>query len=118
MDRKLVGAMLLLLASTGCRMCSSCCDNLPPVLDGPYPNSGGRVGSAFGGTLVAQPLSQSEIFAPTPEESAPKESAPEESTVEEEPPEDLTAAIENQNPFARPLAAENSPVSHFADTDD
>jgi len=117
MDRKLVGAMLLLLASTGCRMCSSYCDNLPPVLDGPYPNTGGRVGSAFGGNLVAQPLSQREITSPTPEEPASEESAPEESTVEE-PSEDLTAAIEEQDLFARPLEQEGSPVSHFADTDD
>ncbi|NOY42937.1 MAG: hypothetical protein GXP26_14020 [Planctomycetes bacterium] len=52
MDRKLVGAILLVLASGGCRACTSSCDHLPPVLDGPYPTSGVRAGSAFGGTIV------------------------------------------------------------------
>ena len=116
MDRKLVGALLLLLASTGCRMCSSCSDNLPPVLDGPYPYTGGRVGLAFGGTIVAQPLSQREVISPPTEAEAGE--PPVEKPPVEEPPEDLTAAIEKQDLFARPLEQENSPASHLADSDD
>ena len=75
MDRKLVGAMLL-LARSGCRMCSSCCDNLPPVLDGPHPYTGGRAGSAFGGVEDAggvvnvEPLYQGEITDPPAEEES------------------------------------------------
>ncbi len=52
MDRKLVGAILLVFASGGCRMCQSCGDHLPPVLDGPYPATGARAGSVFGGVIV------------------------------------------------------------------
>ncbi len=47
MDRKLIGAMLLLFASCGCCACDSSCDYLPPVIDGPYSSSsqGMRTGS-------------------------------------------------------------------------
>jgi len=93
MDRKLVGAMLLLLASGGCRMCSSCCDDLPPVLDGPYSNTGGRAGSAFGGVADAVPLIQAEPMTPTSEEEV------------------TSAALEKQVLFAQP-------VLQLVDTDD
>lgn len=41
-----MGVLLLTLASGGCRACSDSCDYLPPVLDGPYPHTGVRAGSA------------------------------------------------------------------------
>ena len=46
MNKKLVGTLLLLLASGGCCSCDSSCDYLPPVLDGPYSPGGARTGSA------------------------------------------------------------------------
>ena len=46
MDRKIVGALLLISASCGCRACDCSCDYLPPVLDGPYSSQGMRSGSA------------------------------------------------------------------------
>ncbi len=55
LDRKLVGTMLLLFASCGCRTCTSCCDDLPPVLDGPYSHVKGRAGSAFTGVSYELP---------------------------------------------------------------
>jgi len=56
MDRKLVGTLLLLLASGGCRACSSSCDYLPPVMDGPYAATGERAGSAFAGGAGKEPI--------------------------------------------------------------
>jgi len=110
MDRKLVGAMVLLLfASTGCRMCSSCCDDLPPVLDGPYSNTGGRAGSAFDGVADAVPLIQAEPITPTSEEpTTPTSEEPFTPTSEEKAPEE---ALEKQVLFAQP-------VVQLADTDD
>ncbi len=46
MNRKLVGAMFLIVASCGCRACENSCDYLPPVLDGPYSSHSVRSGSA------------------------------------------------------------------------
>jgi len=69
-------------------MCSSCCDDLPPVLDGPYSTTGGRAGSAFGGVADAVPLIQNEVAE-----------------------EVSTAALEKQVLFALP-------VVQLADTDD
>ena len=73
MDRKFVGAMLLFLASGGCRMCSNCCDNLPPVLDGPYPYTEGRAGSAFGAASHAEPYYEAEPIGPSAAEQSPAE---------------------------------------------
>jgi len=99
MDRKLVGAMLLLFASSGCRMCSSCCDNLPPVLDGPYSSqTGGRAGSAFG-AVIQQQSYEEEITV---------------SASEEEP----TAALEKQVLFAQPTELVRLPDLHFVRNDD
>lgn len=62
MDRKLIGAMLLLVASCGCRACDNSCDYLPPVLDGPYTSHSTRSGSTFS----SDPANSSGI--PTPAE--------------------------------------------------
>ena len=66
MDRKLIGALLLLLASGGCCSCDSSCDYLPPVLDGPYSSTGMRTGSAkdtnFG---IPTPIAD-EVLTPLP----------------------------------------------------
>lgn len=45
MDRKIIGALLLVLATCGCCACDNSCDYLPPVLDGPYSSHGTRSGS-------------------------------------------------------------------------
>jgi hypothetical protein len=47
MNRKLVGALLCILANYGCRACDCSCDYLPPVLDGPYATRGIRSGSTI-----------------------------------------------------------------------
>ena len=47
MERKLIGAILLVLASGCCCTCDHCNDYGPPVLDGPYATQGGRSGSAL-----------------------------------------------------------------------
>ena len=67
MDRKLVGAMLL-LASNGCRACNSCCDYLPPVVEGPYASSGARVGSASHERDLSEPFDDTELVNPMWEE--------------------------------------------------
>ena len=51
MNRNLIGAMLFILASCGCRTCDCRCDYLPPVLDGPYSSHGLRSGS----TIASKP---------------------------------------------------------------
>jgi hypothetical protein len=64
MDRKLVGVVLLVLASGGCRMCTNCYDDLPPVLDGPYPPTGARVGTV--NSAIVPVISEvDEIIDPT-----------------------------------------------------
>jgi hypothetical protein len=55
MGGKLVAVLLLLLSCVGCHACSSCCDYLPPVADGPYTVPGQRAGSAFGGPAIHGP---------------------------------------------------------------
>jgi len=84
-------------------MCSSCCDDLPPVLDGPYPYTVGRAGSAFGGVVETVPLYQSEATTPTSEEELTEVS---------------TAALEKQDMFAQPAELTRSPELHFARADD
>ena len=64
MDRKSIGWLLLLLASSGCHACNSCCDYLPPVPDGPYPYPGGRAGSVLGMAADAKPDREAEIINP------------------------------------------------------
>jgi len=66
MNRKLVGALLLILASGGCRACDNCCDYLPPVLDGPYASQGMRSGSAMAGTSAVPVSGEGEGEAITP----------------------------------------------------
>lgn len=65
MDRKLIGALLLLIASGGCRACKSSCDYLPPVPDGHYPYPGGRAGSALGGGAIEEISYEPEIINPS-----------------------------------------------------
>lgn len=59
MSKKCLGALLLLVASAGCRMCSSITDHSPPLAGSPYAVGRGRAGSAFSGyesvTLPAEP---------------------------------------------------------------
>ena len=84
MDRKLIGVFLLVLASSGCRMCSDCCDYLPPVLDGPYPPSSARAGTIANSPLVPAPDAAEEITDPSLETVSPaaEENLP---TAEEAP---------------------------------
>ena len=68
MDRKLVGTMLIVLASCGCRACDNSCDYLPPVLDSPYTTYGMRAGSSVAGNhRVPMPV-EGEVITPTPTE--------------------------------------------------
>lgn len=68
MNRKLFAAMLLLVASCGCRACDNSCDYLPPVLDGPYASHGTRSGSTFANNLTNSPAipTPAELDAITP----------------------------------------------------
>jgi hypothetical protein len=127
MNRKLLGAMLLLLASTGCRACSRCSDNLPPVLDGPYSHAVGRAGSAFTGMVDAVSLSQ-EVLA-TEEESAEQKEFTEldESSIEEEITDPLAvlestevsaAVLQKPDRFSHPAVSARSQVLQFVRTDD
>jgi len=129
MNRKLLGAMLLLLASSGCRACSQCADDLPPVLDGPYSHSVGRAGSAFGGMVDAVSLSQEEEELAMLEESAEQEDFNEldESTFEEEITEPLadlestevaTEVPQQPDRFAHPAVTVRSQVLQFVRTAD
>jgi hypothetical protein len=56
MGGKPVGVLILLLSCVGCHACSSNCDYLPPVADGPYTVPGQRAGSAFGGPVYRGPM--------------------------------------------------------------
>ncbi len=67
MGGKPVGTLLLLLASGGCQACSSCCDYLPPVADGPYTGSPGRAGSAISGGFVSSAAYEGEAITPLPQ---------------------------------------------------
>ncbi|MAT68978.1 MAG: hypothetical protein CMJ58_05585 [Planctomycetaceae bacterium] len=49
MKRPLAAVAACILLAGGCRMCSDCCDQSPPVADSPYHNPYGRAGSAFTG---------------------------------------------------------------------
>ena len=71
-----VGMLLLSLACSGCHMCDSCCDYLPPVLDGPYSPPLTRAGSVSRSyTPIEHPISEktithdSELSPLNPEES-------------------------------------------------
>lgn len=66
MDQKLVALLLLASIGGGCRTCSSCCDYLPPVVDGPYANSAGRAGSAAAGPTVAPLDEDDSTITPPP----------------------------------------------------
>ncbi len=136
MNRKLLGAMLLLLASTGCRACSRCSDNLPPVLDGPYSHSVGRAGSAFGGVADARPLYQAEHleqdesgeqgYAEQAEYAAQDEFATEEGITDppadqelsEEMTGDSMVADPQPDRFAHPAVTARSQVLQFVRTAD
>jgi hypothetical protein len=50
MSTKLVAA-LIVVAASGCRMCSDSCDYSPPVAGSPYGSVHGRAGSAFSGEI-------------------------------------------------------------------
>lgn len=50
----------LIVAASGCRMCSDSCDYSPPVAGSPYGGMTSRAGSAFSGF----PLTSSESLAP------------------------------------------------------
>ena len=62
MSTKLVAA-LIVVAASGCRMCSDSCDYSPPVAGSPYGGVHGRAGSAFSGELLS-------TLPPTPQEPA------------------------------------------------
>lgn len=49
MSKKSFGALLLVLAAGGCRMCSSITDHSPPLAGSPYAVGRGRAGSGFSG---------------------------------------------------------------------
>jgi len=68
MGGKPVGVLLLLLSCVGCHACSSNCDYLPPVADGPYTVPGQRAGSAFGGPVYPGPMRNGPL--PDPEAEA------------------------------------------------
>jgi hypothetical protein len=59
MTKKFLASLLLLVASCGCRMCSSITDHSPPLAGSPYAVGHGRAGSAFSDyesvTLPAEP---------------------------------------------------------------
>jgi len=65
MDRKLIAALLLILASCGCRACDCSCDYLPPVLDGPYASPGLRAGTSMANPITPAPIPE-EAIAPLP----------------------------------------------------
>jgi hypothetical protein len=71
MTKKLSGAALLLVALAGCRMCSDCCDDSPPVADNPYASAYGRAGSLHGGAVIEIPPVEGASAAPTPAMPAP-----------------------------------------------
>ena len=50
MSTKLVAA-LIVVAASGCRMCSDSCDYSAPVAGSPYGSVHGRAGSAFSGEI-------------------------------------------------------------------
>jgi hypothetical protein len=62
MTRKLA-ALVALVASVGCRMCSDSCDYSSPVADGPYAGTYGRAGSAFTGMVLDAPAADAEAVA-------------------------------------------------------
>ena len=66
MDRKLIGTLLLFLASCGCCACGNSCDYLPPVLDGPYSSQGTRSGSAMAGNYEMLSPVENETITPQP----------------------------------------------------
>jgi hypothetical protein len=73
MSTKLIAAILVVAAS-GCRMCSDSCDYSPPVAGSPYNAFTARAGSAFTGEPVVtseppaqRPLSEmAPPLSPTP----------------------------------------------------
>lgn len=75
MIKNCLGALTLLLAAGGCRMCSSITDHSPPLAGGPYAVGRSRAGSAFGSyqsvTLPAEPDAGLDVEAP--ELAAPSE---------------------------------------------
>ena len=125
-----MGAMLLLMASMGCRACSRCTDNLPPVLDGPYSHSVGRAGSAFGGMVDAVSLSQEEEIVDSDQEMLAIQEEPvdqeefnelDESSFEveiTEPTVEQETVESEHDRFAHPAVTARSQVLQFVRTDD
>ena len=68
MDRKLFGALLVTLATSGCCACDNSCDYLPPVLDGPYSSYSTRSGSAGNSNYEAPTPDAAEEITPLPAE--------------------------------------------------
>ena len=71
MSTRLFGAMMLVVAATGCRMCSDSCDYGPTLIGGPYEGVQGRAGSVLNEGLVdgaaadaAEPVAP--MLSPTP----------------------------------------------------
>ena len=92
MNRLFVGSLILI--SSGCRMCSDCCDYLPPVLDGPFEAQSMRAGSRSGRTN-GLPAAQAVLGDKSPEDAAADEvafyfAASEETAVVDPAPEDRT----------------------------
>lgn len=76
MSRNCIASLLLVVACAGCRMCSSCCDYCPPVVNSPYDVSHSRAGSVHNSTTYLG-ATYEEAITPTPQELL----------VEEEPPQ-------------------------------
>ncbi|MBA3483340.1 MAG: hypothetical protein H0T51_16145 [Pirellulales bacterium] len=73
MSTKLVAA-LIVLAASGCRMCSDSCDYSAPVAGSPYGSVHGRAGSAFSGEIypTVPPTPQAPPASPAPATPLPE----------------------------------------------
>jgi hypothetical protein len=70
MSAKLIAA-LLVVAASGCRMCSDSCDYSPPVAGSPYGGANSRAGSAAGGAILAAEPIEPQPLPPAPSEIPP-----------------------------------------------
>ena len=88
MARLLLAGLLLIVAGSGCRMCSNCYDYASPVMDCPCGGPYARVGSVADSSYDSAPPSPDEVVLPIPQELPAEEEEPakEETALLLEPP--------------------------------